>query len=1047
MRIYKINLKEYLISQTASIEGWREKIFYFIFGSTILLGSVSLITSMIAAIQEERWLNVVIFALIYILGVAIVLQRRIPYKVRVWSGVFFFYVLGMVTFLTIGPFGSFRVWMFAFAVVASLLLGIKAGLFALGLNTFTIILTGVLMNSGFLDWGLDLGVHLDYWLTTGITFVFLNSVVTISLAVVVHSIEEILQREQRLTSDLTAANEQLEHEIVERKQVEGALKKSTYQQERLIYTARHLTDSLDLNLVLERIGRGAKEILDSFGCAIYLLDEDGEKLNPVVAIEDGFEEEILEAPIEVESSFTGQCVLARKGLIFNDAGTNPGGQYIPGTPEEDDERVIVAPFIADGEVLGAMCLNRMGSDFTREDLVLAESFATYASTALKNAQTHAKLLREIEEHEIAERALRESEERFHRVIDNSPNPIYSVDYRGIIQTWNNACQDIFQYGDEIIGESFLTLIDEDEAGGNCWSKFEQVVNGLEKVILEIAYRRKDGSVLHTISRIYPLFSAGGDGLEFVFANTDITSRKQHEREQEASVALVEALRAAQTRADMLPIILNQISGLLDAEGAAIGMVDPDTGDTRLELAHGVWRGLHGERISKGDGLSGMVISTNQPYISSDVRMDPRLVFSQELFSSPAVMGLPLIAKDETIGVLWVGRPFAFDDADLRLATTIAEMAASAIQRATLHEETQRRVQRLNILHNLDKSISTNFDLETILRLLLEQITIQLGIDAADILLYEAPTHTLIYSDGRGFRTDVLLHTALRIGTGFAGKVAYERRKILIPDISELSMDILTPPAMIDEGFVSYCGLPLIAKGVVKGVLELYHRQKFDPDQELTDFLDSLARQAAIAIDNATLFDSLQRSNLDLSLAYDTTLEGWAKALELRDKETVGHAKRVVEMTLELVRSMGMSSENLKHVRRGALLHDIGKMGIPDNILHKPGPLDDNEWAIMRQHPIYAFELLTPIKFLRLALDIPYYHHEKWDGSGYPRGLEGVRIPLAARVFAIVDVFDALLSERPYRAAWPRDKVFEYIESQKGIHFDPEVVDNFLRIFK
>jgi len=185
--------------------------------------------------------------------------------------------------------------------------------------------------------------------------------------------------------------------------------------------------------------------------------------------------------------------------------------------------------------------------------------------------------------------------------------------------------------------------------------------------------------------------------------------------------------------------------------------------------------------------------------------------------------------------------------------------------------------------------------------------------------------------------------------------------------------------------------------------------------------------------------------VELAVAYDTTIEGWARALELRDQEAEGHSQRVTELALRLARAMGISEEYLVLFRRGALLHDIGKMGIPDVILLKPDALTEEEWTIMRKHPIYAYDMLSPIAYLRPALDIPYCHHEKWDGTGYPRGLKGDQIPLAARIFAVVDVWDALRSDRPYRAAWPEEEVWEYIREQSGKHFDPQVVEAFLKI--
>jgi putative nucleotidyltransferase with HDIG domain len=249
--------------------------------------------------------------------------------------------------------------------------------------------------------------------------------------------------------------------------------------------------------------------------------------------------------------------------------------------------------------------------------------------------------------------------------------------------------------------------------------------------------------------------------------------------------------------------------------------------------------------------------------------------------------------------------------------------------------------------------------------------------------------------------------------------------------------------LAQQQFRSYYAVPLISRGQVRGILEIFQRSQLQPDQDWTSFAETLAGQAAMAIDNAGAYERLQQANNELCVAYDETIEGWSRALDLRDKETEGHSQRVTEMTLRLSKALGAKDIELVQVRRGALLHDIGKMGIPDQILLKPGPLTDDEWVIMRKHPMYAYEMLSPIDFLRPALDIPYCHHEKWDGTGYPRGLKGVQIPLAARIFAVVDVWDALRSDRPYRAGWPVEKVVDHIKNLQGAHFDPHVVDVFL----
>ena len=193
--------------------------------------------------------------------------------------------------------------------------------------------------------------------------------------------------------------------------------------------------------------------------------------------------------------------------------------------------------------------------------------------------------------------------------------------------------------------------------------------------------------------------------------------------------------------------------------------------------------------------------------------------------------------------------------------------------------------------------------------------------------------------------------------------------------------------------------------------------------------------------------NLEIAHVELKAAYEATIEGWSRAMDLRDRETEGHTLRVTELTLELAKLVGMPQNELVHVRRGALLHDMGKLGIPDSILLKPDKLNTDEWELMRQHPQLAYDMLYPIEYLHPALDIPYCHHEKWDGSGYPRGLKGEQIPLSARIFAVVDVWDALTSDRPYRGALGRDEVLEYIKEQSGKHFDPQIVGLFLQVIQ
>ncbi len=367
------------------------------------------------------------------------------------------------------------------------------------------------------------------------------------------------------------------------------------------------------------------------------------------------------------------------------------------------------------------------------------------------------------------------------------------------------------------------------------------------------------------------------------------------------------------------------------------------------------------------------------------------------------------------------------------------------ERKGAEEKIRRQLEHLTALSNIDQIITAVFDLRLSLSEILNHVTLELGVDAADILILTPNTQILEYVAEHGFRTQAIKHSATRLGQSYAGRVALERQLIHIPNLRDDPEALSLQTIAAGDNFVCYYGVPLIAKGRVGGVLEVWHRTAMEPDADWLDFLNTLAGQTAIAIENATLFESLQRANSELAIAYDATIEGWSRALDLRDKETEGHSLRVTELTVKLARTFGFNEADLVQVRWGALLHDIGKMGVPDEILLKPGPLTDEEWVTMKKHPDFAYEMLVPIRYLRLALDIPYCHHEKWDGTGYPRALKGEQIPLAARLFAVVDVWDALNSDRPYRLAWPTEQVRQYTQQQAGFHFDPRIVEAFLRL--
>jgi putative nucleotidyltransferase with HDIG domain len=301
--------------------------------------------------------------------------------------------------------------------------------------------------------------------------------------------------------------------------------------------------------------------------------------------------------------------------------------------------------------------------------------------------------------------------------------------------------------------------------------------------------------------------------------------------------------------------------------------------------------------------------------------------------------------------------------------------------------------------------------------------------------------------------------AVQIARGIAhvnlDEEAFKVSRSVVRKVVETNAPVLTTNAQADPRFDSQMSVaafqlrsilcvPLKLKAELIGVLYVDNRAHAGIFKEHDlELISAFADQAAVAINSARLFEDLQESHRELERAYQATLEGWVRALDLRDKETEGHTQRVTILTYRLARSMGVSDADLIHITRGALLHDIGKMAIPDGILLKPGELTEEERQLIQKHPTYAYEMLRPIDFLVPALDIPYCHHEKWDGTGYPRGLKGDEIPFAARIFPVIDVWDALTSDRPYRKAMPQDEVRKLVRAGSGKHFDPHVVEAFL----
>ncbi len=584
------------------------------------------------------------------------------------------------------------------------------------------------------------------------------------------------------------------------------------------------------------------------------------------------------------------------------------------------------------------------------------------------------------------------------------------------------------------------------------------------LIFETLHRRKDGSTfpveVHSLG-----VSIDGEKVSLSIIR-DISQRKAAEQALERRMVELEALNElarAGAEATSLDELIRRVVGIvrqrLYPDEFGVALLDESRGTLTFHSTAYTHLTPEQRTFSWDIGITGSVARSGKPMRVGDVRLSP--VYYDASPQVRSALCVPLLIDHHVAGVLSAESKVQdfFTAADEQLLVAIAGGMAAAMEKIRMRETEHKRLEeleslaeisreqmeRLTALRSIDRSILSAPDLEQTLAILLQQFTKLLKVDAVQILLYDHRHQMLLVTAEKGMPEQPLYRKKVAFENTHAGQVSLKRQMEFIPDLAQVDDAMTQRLNKIGAGFTSYLAMPLVAKDEVKGVVEIFQKTRLGPAPDWMNFLRALVDQAAIAIDNALLFKEQQQTTERLREAYEDTIDGWSRVLDMRDKETEGHSRRVTELTMKLARRLGASPEQLAHIRRGAQLHDIGKMGIPDNILLKPGPLNTEEWAIMRKHPLYALDFLYPIEFLTPALEIPYCHHEKWDGTGYPQGLRGEQIPLAARIFAVVDVWDALTSERPYRQAWPREQAIAYIREQTRKSFDPRIVEQFLEI--
>lgn len=656
---------------------------------------------------------------------------------------------------------------------------------------------------------------------------------------------------------------------------------------------------------------------------------------------------------------------------------------------------------------------------------------------------------DITERKKAEHSLRESESSYRGLFNSVAEAIYIQDQSGHFLDVNEGAVNMYGYTrQEMLGRTPAFLSAPGRNDLESLNHALQLAFAGQSQQFEFWGLRKNGEVFPKDVRVYKGTYFGQ--VVLIAFSQDITARKRAEQALQRRLKEITALhnlaRASllvTSSEELVEIITLEVGKSFYPDNFGILFLDKARGSLR---AHPSYRGLTEsikEITNPENSITGSVVLSGQPRRIPDVRLEPNYI--------PVTLGIhselciPIKIGESTVGVINAESQELdfFTEDDERLLLTIANQMAIAIERIQLFELERKRRQEAETLRQATAALSTSLDLDHVLEAILTSLKQVVPYDSASVFLLEDKHLRITTVHGVEHPEEVV------------GK-SYPADDPLFVEVQTYRHPIILADAQLDPRFNrwgesfpvhGWMSIPLITRDAVIGYITLDNRQVGAYNQEAGGLAQAFAHQAAAAIENARLFKGLQDSLKEINLAYESTIEGWSKAMDLRDKETEGHTLRVTAMTTRLAQRMGIHGEELTHIRRGALLHDIGKMGVPDRILLKPDRLKDEELLIMRRHPQYAYDMLSPVAYLRPALTIPYCHHEYWDGSGYPQGLAGEEIPIAARLFAVVDVWDALTSDRPYRPAWTPQETRQYIAGLAGIQFDPRIVLEFLKMLE
>lgn len=528
--------------------------------------------------------------------------------------------------------------------------------------------------------------------------------------------------------------------------------------------------------------------------------------------------------------------------------------------------------------------------------------------------------------------------------------------------------------------------------------------------------------------------------------TDVSDKKKSEIEMQLMIAIGSILRNSTRYEDFSCEILKKIEKSYNVKLAALVQKTNIAGRAKMGSAIGMWESFIGCEVDIKECMCYVALQKNKIVLYDHAVDKNRVCRAFRNQTSQYMAFVPMSSNTKTIGMIVVGRDTCFSQQELDIFKTISDMIAPAIERANLLRKTEKQLKRLESLHAIDQAITSIFDINVINKIILDQVVKELEADATDILILNTSSNMLECMGINGFIDQLIRNVKIPLTTSVAGKVLLENQRYSVSNLEEQPLSFIRKNMRV-ENFNAYFANPLRVKGEVIGVMEIFFRKPFYPDEDWLNFFDALSMQAAVAYDSFRKYSDLQRIQQNMTTSFRSTLETWSKSLELHDIESHDHIRRVTNETLILAKDLGVDEKDLTNIEHGAILHDIGKIAIMDDILQKKGTLTEKEWTAIKRHPQIAKDLLSNVKMLEKAMDIPYCHHENWDGTGYPQGLKGENIPLSARIFAVVETFDALTTPKPYRKAWSKQEAVKYLRAEKGKRFDPVIVDKFLSLLK